>query len=325
MAAETLSELTEETSFDQSALFMNSEISLLIPAYNSGERLAELLQDAVSQTVPFAEILVYDDSSADDTAMIAKNFGVRVLRGRKNRGAAFGRNRLIAVSRSEWLHFHDADDRLSVGFNKRMLEEKLSFDTCLVCAAKEVDVSTGEQISHLEWTGLNESADPVRFFLANQCAMIVGLYPRHLVTQIRGFREDLRGAEDYDFHVRLAQNGARFRAIPDVLATIMRRSGSSFTERSRPQYLLDYLKVLDGYAGSFSATYFRELGFVLMDLAWRLYEVGEMQAAKQAVGLARKMGRKRISSSFKLMRMLSGLLGPLRAFRIRSLMNSLSE
>jgi len=61
-------------------------VSILIPAYNSSDWIAETLQSAVEQTWPNKEIIVVDDGSADDTAEQAATTGVRVLRRAKNQG-----------------------------------------------------------------------------------------------------------------------------------------------------------------------------------------------------------------------------------------------
>jgi glycosyltransferase involved in cell wall biosynthesis len=303
---------------------MSARVSLLIPAYNGADDLPTLLQDAANQTVAFHEVWVYDDASEDNTSAVAREWGAQVIRGEANRGAAVARNALVTASESEWIHFHDADDRLAPQFNERMLRENPDFRTCILCAATEVDARTGQQISLLEWSGLNDCADPVRFFLATHCAMVVGLYPRDAVCQT-GFREDLRGGEDYDFHVRLAQAGLGFRAIPDALATVRRRTGKSFTDRESLVYLRDLLHVLADYAAALPEKYFAELGFVLMDVAWRLYAAGDKLASRKAIETAQRVGRKEISSDSSALRVVSKYLGAEAAFRVRALKNSVGR
>jgi glycosyltransferase involved in cell wall biosynthesis len=298
---------------------LRGAISLLVPAYNSSADLPGLLSDAFSQTVPFDEIIVYDDGSGDGTADVAEAQGATVIRGEINRGAGFARNRLIAASSGEWLHFHDADDRLAPDFNERMTRERAEPRVCIVCGAREINAITGVEISRLDWTAVNEDADQVRFFLKVQCAMVVGLYRRDDVNRIGGFREDLRGAEDYDFHVRLSQSGVRFRAIPDVLATIRRQTGRSFTERARKRYLLDYLTVLKEYVAQLPPDYSQDLGFVLADLAWRLFACGDRDSARVAIGLSRQIGYRGISSNSAFLRAFGRWVGAEPAFHIRLL------
>src|SRR5665647_1284501 len=93
-------------------------LTLCIPAYNAAAYLPTLLIAAKSQKIPFDEILVYDDCSTDDTASIVNNFGVTLIRGDVNKGCSTGKNTLASVAKSEWLHFHDADDLILPNFTE---------------------------------------------------------------------------------------------------------------------------------------------------------------------------------------------------------------
>jgi hypothetical protein len=59
-----------------------------------------------------------------------------------------------------------------------------------------------------------------------------------MLTRIGGFREDLRGAQDRDLHLRAACAGARFGYVPAPLAK-MRRHSTSLSA--------DFAKVLSEY------------------------------------------------------------------------------
>jgi glycosyltransferase involved in cell wall biosynthesis len=114
----------------------NSEIALLIPCYNVAARLPNLLRMALNQTVPFAEIICYDDCSQDATAEIASAAGARVIRGKENRGAAYARNRLLENASAKFVHFHDAGDELAPDYNAKILPF-LRDDTAVVCAVRQ--------------------------------------------------------------------------------------------------------------------------------------------------------------------------------------------
>jgi glycosyltransferase involved in cell wall biosynthesis len=82
-----------------------SNLAMLIPAYNAAEYLPRLLDSAARQTQPFDEIWVYDDSSTDDTASIAERYGARVVHGDVNRGCSHGKNRLAAEKFMDYRRF----------------------------------------------------------------------------------------------------------------------------------------------------------------------------------------------------------------------------
>src|SRR5690349_21705684 len=61
---------------------MHPLVSILIPSYNAARYLAEAIESALAQTWPTKEIIVVDDGSTDESAIIARRFegkGVRVL------------------------------------------------------------------------------------------------------------------------------------------------------------------------------------------------------------------------------------------------------
>ena len=90
-------------------------ISILIPAYNAQEWIADTIHSAIAQTWPRTEIIVVDDGSSDSTLAIARTFesqGVRVI-SQKNQGASAARNTAFLHSRGDYIQWLDADDLLA--------------------------------------------------------------------------------------------------------------------------------------------------------------------------------------------------------------------
>ena len=95
--------------------FMRAFVSILIPAYNAENWIADTLESAIAQTWPHKEIIVVDDGSTDGTLPIARRFepkGVRVVT-QSNQGAAAARNTASSLSRGDYIQWLDADDLLS--------------------------------------------------------------------------------------------------------------------------------------------------------------------------------------------------------------------
>src|SRR6058998_3677852 len=94
---------------------MTPLVSILIPAFNAQEWIAETIQSALRQTWPRKEIIVLDDGSADETLVVARRFEsdeVRVI-SQPNQGAASARNKAFSLSRGDYIQWLDADDLLS--------------------------------------------------------------------------------------------------------------------------------------------------------------------------------------------------------------------
>lgn len=89
---------------------MTIDISVIIPSYQSAAWLPAAVASVRAQAVPVRELIVVDDGSRDDTAIVAARIpGIDYLR-QDNAGPAAARNTGIARARGEWVAFLDADD-----------------------------------------------------------------------------------------------------------------------------------------------------------------------------------------------------------------------
>jgi cellulose synthase/poly-beta-1,6-N-acetylglucosamine synthase-like glycosyltransferase len=98
-------------------------VTVIVPAYNEGPSLGDTLESLLKQTVPAAEIMVIDDCSTDDTAEVARRFGVTVLRPPANTGSKAGaQNLALAAVATEYTMAIDADTIVSPDAIERFLK-----------------------------------------------------------------------------------------------------------------------------------------------------------------------------------------------------------
>jgi glycosyltransferase involved in cell wall biosynthesis len=94
---------------------MDPLVSILIPAYNAQQWIADTLKSALAQTWARKEVIVVDDGSSDQTLEIARSFAsdnVSVVT-QNNQGAAAARNKAFSLSQGDFIQWLDADDLLS--------------------------------------------------------------------------------------------------------------------------------------------------------------------------------------------------------------------
>lgn len=93
---------------------MKPLVSILIPAYNSEQWIADSLESAIAQTWPNKEILVVDDGSSDRTLTVARRYESKTLKvvSQPNQGAAAARNKAFSLSTGDYIQWFDADDLL---------------------------------------------------------------------------------------------------------------------------------------------------------------------------------------------------------------------
>jgi GT2 family glycosyltransferase len=106
-------------------------VSVIIPTWNRTKLVASVLDNLRQQTIAFAEVLVVDNGSTDDTVAIAERKGARVVALSQNRGFAAAVNAGILEARSDWLLILNNDVDLDPGWLETALnaarEESVHF------------------------------------------------------------------------------------------------------------------------------------------------------------------------------------------------------
>jgi len=84
-------------------------VTVGIAVYNGAETIGRAIESVLSQTYRDFDVLVIDDGSQDDSADIAKGYGVPTF-SQPNAGLGATRARLVSESPGEWVAFLDHDD-----------------------------------------------------------------------------------------------------------------------------------------------------------------------------------------------------------------------
>lgn len=220
-------------------------VSVIIPAYNAAETIADTLESLLAQTHSNWEAIVVDDGSNDETAEVTKNFIERDARIRMikqpNGGEGAARNTGIAQARYDWLLFLDADDWILPLHLERLTYELVSnpeLDAVHCLSARVACDGTRIFEKYLPPEGDMFST------LARRAAFPIHacIVRKSLVEVVGKFDTSLRTSPDWDLWQRIARTGARFGAVREVLALYrMRPDSASLNEY---QLLVDGLRVL---------------------------------------------------------------------------------
>ena len=103
---------------------MKPLVSILIPAYNAQEWIAETIKSAIAQTWGRKEIIIVDDGSTDQTLAVARRFASKdvLVVAREHQGAAAARNHAFSLSRGDYIQWLDADDLLAANKIAKQME-----------------------------------------------------------------------------------------------------------------------------------------------------------------------------------------------------------
>ena len=85
------------------------EVSVIIPAYNAAQFLRRAVESVRAQTFTGWEVIVVDDASDDQTALIASERGATVIVNTERQGTSPSRNRGAAAATADILVFVDSD------------------------------------------------------------------------------------------------------------------------------------------------------------------------------------------------------------------------
>ena len=93
----------------------NLKVSIIIPVFNSADKINIAIESLLAQSWHNLEIIVVDDCSTDNTFDVAKEYAhkdkrVIALRQKKNGGAYIARNSGLALATGDFITTHDGDD-----------------------------------------------------------------------------------------------------------------------------------------------------------------------------------------------------------------------
>lgn len=99
--------------------YQKVKISVIVPAYNIADELAECLESLCSQTMHnnLYEVIIIDDCSSDHTLEVARDYSgkepnIRCYGLSTNGGPGIARNRGVSEAEGEFIVFVDGDDLL---------------------------------------------------------------------------------------------------------------------------------------------------------------------------------------------------------------------
>ena len=139
------------------------KISIVIPAYNASNYLAEAIDSALAQTYPNVEIVVVNDGSKDDgaTREVALSYGDKIRYFEKeNGGSSSALNMGIANMTGEWFSWLSHDDL----YTPEKLEKQINY-------INELEISISELPKYIFFSAselIDANGKTIRAFDGNQ-------------------------------------------------------------------------------------------------------------------------------------------------------------
>ncbi|MBK5259151.1 MAG: glycosyltransferase family 2 protein [Thermoanaerobaculia bacterium] len=192
-------------------------VSVLIPCRNGANTVAESIRSAFGQSEKPHEVIVIDDASNDDTAVVAERAGARVIRNETRRNAGGARNAGMGLASGDLFAFLDAD---AVANREWLARAKRVFESNSQIAGVGGRIFNGRDsiygrldlyMNHSEWTAAEAAGEK-----ANIPTMGI-VYRRSAVEGLR-FPESNSG-EDTAFAMAVTKRGGKLWFDPGIAIT----------------------------------------------------------------------------------------------------------
>jgi glycosyltransferase involved in cell wall biosynthesis len=212
----------------------NPRITVLIPALNAENFIADSINSVLAQDWPDFELLVINDGSTDATAAIAQSFAdprIRIHHNPVNLGIATSGNIGLAMARGEFIARLDSDDiaipnRLSTQL--RFMEDH---PEVTACGGKMEVFGKGSGIADV----LIADADIKAMFLAAAGNIMnpTAFFRRDFVVQNHiSYQQNFAPADDLAFWIDCMRAGAYFANLDNVITRYRLHAANSSTRSS---------------------------------------------------------------------------------------------
>ena len=228
---------------DQNLTRQNPPISVIIPAYNTGQYIGRTLDSLANQTFNNFEIIVIDDNSTDDTVAVVKEHQLNdpriiLINNNQNLGPCISRNRGMEIARGKYVAILDSDDlsepsRLAIQFKYLEENPKVTLIGSQGIRIDENDRLIGD---------INLSTDPsiIKYRLITENNLIHSsvFFRKNEIMSIGGYDKKYQGIEDFDLYSRLLKKNFIILNLPQRLVFYRQRKGSILSSSDSRQLAL---------------------------------------------------------------------------------------
>jgi glycosyltransferase involved in cell wall biosynthesis len=195
----------------------NKMVSIVIPAYNASNYLAEAIDSALAQTYTNIEIIVVNDGSPDDgaTKRVAQSYGNKIRYFEKsNGGCASALNYGIQQMNGFWFSWLSHDDLYLPEKIETLiaLVDRYNLDSeATVLGCNDLIMGPSGKTSGNLFNNSTGVLSPVQAFgetlnkkTFNGCGLLI---PKKILDKVGDFRTDYKHLLDRELWMRIAVNG----------------------------------------------------------------------------------------------------------------------
>lgn len=207
------------------------KISIIIPTYNGSKYISSSINSVLNQTYKDWELIIIDDGSTDNTESVVKEIiglsplSIRYIK-QENRGPNAARNVGLTLSAADFVAFLDSDD---VWLPEKLEKQISLFNTykndllgVVYCEAQVINdksVVTNEYLEPLDRSihgNIYQKLFYKNYIMGSASGVLV---KRSCFDAVGKFDEKLRGFEDWDMWLRIAEK-YEYDFVPEILVKL---------------------------------------------------------------------------------------------------------
>ncbi len=232
-------------------------VSVIIPAYNAQDYLAESVDSMLGQTYKNIEVIIIDDKSKDDTAKIGSYYAkkdkrVKFVKNKTNLGIGGNRSKGIELAEGKYICWQDADDIST--------PNRIKLQVAILEKYPKVGVvggwlkffsSRGDGV--VRKYSANDKELRSKIFMYNPVAQPASMFKAECFKKVGGYSKKYKVSEDLEMLFRVGE-AYEFSNVQEVVLKY-RQSDTSLTATKLRDMEKTTLKIRDCYKNSPSYSY----------------------------------------------------------------------
>ncbi len=245
-------------------MFSKPLVTVIVPSYNHSRYIGYTIESILNQTLKNFELLIFDDSSLDDSLKIIKKFKdprINLITSDRNLGICKAVNFCFKKANGKYLSIIASDDiMLPDNLEKKVnfLELNPEYGAVFsgIEAIDEKNRILQKKTKKFERIFISENKKKHEwlnhfFYKGNCIAAPTFVTTADCVKNINGFNELISQAHDFDMWVRICLAGYEMHVLPENLVQYRQRRNnqnlSSNTSDVRKRLVFDNEKILENY------------------------------------------------------------------------------
>ena len=205
----------------------NNLVSVIMPVYNCENFIGFAVESVINQTYNNWELIMVDDASTDNSLDIILKYAnsdsrIRIIRLRKNFGAAVARNKAIEAAKGRFIAFLDCDDM----WKKEKLDKQIKFmvdnDIAFSYSNFAVVSESGKDLKKI--ISPKEELDYKKMLKGNSIGCLTVIIDKDKIGEFK--MPLIKKGQDYATWLNILKEGCKAYKIDESLAIYRRRKNS---------------------------------------------------------------------------------------------------